>query len=212
MTNNKAFDSYSYTAVSEDDLVSEVTAMEENSEWRPDIESKELRLEAIESPMVAMDCSNRYGLDYDLMQDTEENTKLLLDYWGEKMMVRDTAISTIGSTAGLYGNALGRMGVPLRAETLNNGLSVARGSSLILMRHGKVSAVHSGAEGGYQIMPITALLDTSINALSNSFGDIEFREGFNSHGFTSALWALPDSQGEILDIYADSCPVSSYPS
>lgn len=201
---DRKYDEYSFTTETQTDLVEEVCQMEANSEWKPGIISKELRLEAIEAPMYAQDAALRYGLDADLMADTAENTKLLLDYFGEKMMVRDTARSTIGETAKLYGSALGRMGTPLMAETLNNGLSVARGNSLILMRYGKVSAVHSDAEGGYQVMPISRLLDISYNALQRDFGDVEFQQGYNSHGFTSAVWALPDAQNDILTAYQDA--------
>ena len=200
----RKFDSYCFTAKTEEELLEEVVEMESNSEWVPGVISKELRLEAIEAPIYAQDAAMRYNLDYELMADTAENTKLLLDYYGTKMMVRDTARSTLGETAKLYGSALGRMGTPLMAETLNNGLSVARGNSLLLMRYGKVSAVHSDAEGGYQIMPISSLMDIAWTALSRDFGEVEFQEGYNSHGYTSALWALPDAQDDILTAYQDA--------
>lgn len=200
----RKYDDYSFDTGSQAELIEEVKLMEENSEWKDEVISKDMLLEAIEAPLYAADAAARYGLDPELMQDTANGTKLLLDYCGEKMMVRDTAKQTLGETAKLYGSALGRMSPPLMAETYNNGLSVARGKSLLLMRYGKLSALHSDSEGGYQIMPISSLLDISTSKLGHDFGEIDFKEGYNTHGYTSALWTLPEAQDDILTIYQDA--------
>ena len=198
---NKGYDDYSFSTTTERDLLDEVYLMEINSTWEGDIPSNELNLEAIEAPIYAADAARRYGLDPELMNDTAGSTKLLLDYEGRKMMVRDTARTTLGETAKLFGSALGRMETPMMAETLNHGLAVARGKSLLLMRYGKISAVHSDADGGYQIMPISSLLEVAIRKVSDAFGTMDFRTGFNNHGLTTALWNLPDRQSDIVAAY-----------
>lgn len=89
----------------------------------------------------------------------------------------------------------------LFAETINNGLTVAKGSTLMLMRYGKASALHSNADGGYQVMPISELLKITIDMIQRRFGTGDFIQGYNSHGYTSAVWELPDAQQKILSLY-----------
>ena len=199
---NRSFDSYAYEASSYGDLLREVEEMEDHSEWISGVRSNLLSVEALEGPVFALQTADRYGLDTELAIETsEEGTKLLLKYESSAYPVRDTAWPGLCETAKLYGAALGRMPVYLEAETLSNGLSVARGKSLLLMRYGKVSALHSDAEGGYSIMPVSSLLRISEEILGERFGKLSFAQGSNSHGCSSCTWELPDMQDRLTEAY-----------
>ena len=195
-------DAYEYRTTEINELRKEVELMENYTKWTPDITSRDLSLSTIDGPIFAPDISSKYGLDFDVVYDTaSDGTQLILKHGMKRWCVRSTARYTLYETAKLNGSALGRMPVSLLSETLNNGLTVARGYSLMLERFGKVSALHSDANGGYRIMPISELLDITTNALNNRFGVPDFKYGFNRHDLTYCIWELPDKQSEIIDVY-----------
>lgn len=183
-------------------FLSEVTEMEANSEWVSGMRSDSVRVEAIDGPLFASELVSRWGLDQELAQETADiGTKLVLNDGKNYHLVRNTAFSTLCETAKLNGSALGRMAPYKLAETLNNGLEVARGHSLMLMRYGKASALHSGASRGYQPMPISELVSITENMIGRRFGASEFVRGSNTHAYTGALWELTDARENLLDIY-----------
>lgn len=201
MTEDRKFDAYQFDAYDEDSLMDEVDAMECDSEWMPNIPSKELRLEAIEAPIFADMVADKHNLNVELAEDTAYHSQLLIGTGVNVGLVRDTAVPTLLNTAKLYGSALGRMEPPLMAETLNNGLSVAEGKSLMLIRCGKVSAVHSDNEGGYAAMPISELLDATHEKCQKRFGRMRFLRGVNTHGYTGCMWELPDAKERLNKEY-----------
>jgi hypothetical protein len=159
----------------EEGLLSEVQEMEDNSVWIADIRSAGMELEAMDGPLFAKDASERYHLNYELALDTADSgTKLILDIGGRYELLRETARPSLCETAKLFGSALGRMSPYLFAETINNGLTVAKGSTLMLMRYGKASALHSNADGGYQVMPISELLHITVDMIQRRFGTGDF--------------------------------------
>ena len=193
-------------------LIDSVIEMERNSEWIPGIAARDIRLEAIDGePMFMEDAISQYHLDEieDLAMDTAQNGTKLMIYTGREgasaghamELVRNTAVQGIERVAKISGSALGRMNRRLYSETMNNAFSVARGSALALIRYGKLSGLHSGADGGYMVMPISKLLDISADALTRRFGEAVLRKGTNSHGFTRAMWELPDAQSRLIDMY-----------
>lgn len=205
MSIDKRLDCYEmhFNRGEEDALIAEVNEMEANSSWVHDINSSSMELYGMDGPMFARGAADDYHLDYELALDTADNgTGLLVNTGYSYELVRDTARSSLYETAKLNGSALGRMCPTLLSDTLNNGLQVAKGSTLMLMRYGKASALHSNAEGGYQVMPISELLRITLSMIHRRFGTGDFIEGYNSHGYTSAIWELPDAQQKILDIYA----------
>lgn len=198
----RIYDAYEFYTKNESDLIEEVRLMEENSRWTAGITSKHLTLEAVDGPIFAKQVSEDNNLDYETVYDTvSEGTQLLLSVGGRLRCVRDTARASLYETAKLNGSALGRMRVSSLAETLNNGLFVARGSTLMLERFGKVSALHSDAAGGYRIMPISELLSITQGELSRKYGVPVFKYGYNQHDYTYAVWELPDVQGDMIDKY-----------
>ena len=162
--------------------------------------------------MFVMDAVAKYGVDHDTAHDTSVNdlhggfgTNLMVQYQGTTWCLRDTGRATLYTTAGLIGPANANMvkaeGFADLAQCLNIALRYAKGNGLLLLRYGKLSALHSGASDGYAIMRISELVRITKEKLRGRFGVPTFKEGFNSHSYTSAVWELPDVRDDLIDKY-----------
>ena len=183
----------------ENSLIQSVIEMEKNSEWIHGITAREIRLEAIDDrPLFLQTQVQQYHLDnLSLVEETAQFGTKLLIYTGVYRngqsfeLVRDTAVSGLHRVARLNGNSLGQMTRLKYCETMNNGL----------IRYGKLSGLHSGADGGYMAMPISSLLDITADTVTKRFGKAVMTGGYNSHGFTRATWELPNAQNRLIDMY-----------
>ena len=195
----------------EDALIQNVMEMEENSEWIPGITAKDIRLESLDDRPLFLDSQIQYyHLDnFSLAEDTALYGTRLLIYTGTRAhqngrmyeLVRDTAVSGLHRVARLNGNSLGQMTREKYCETMNNGFETAKGTALGLIRYGKLSGLHSGSDGGYMTMPISRLLDITADTVTRRFGTAVMAGGYNSHGFTKAMWELPNAQNRLIDMY-----------
>ena len=193
----------------ESELIQSVTDMEENSEWIPGITAREIRLEAIDDrPLFLQTQIQQYHLDdVSLVEETALYGTKLMIYTGVYQngrsyeLVRDTAVSGLHRVASLNGNSLSQMTRMKYCETMNNGFETSKGTALGLIRYGKLSGLHSGADGGYMAMPISSLLDITADTITRRFGNAIMAGGYNSHGFTRALWELPNAQNRLVDMY-----------
>ncbi len=220
---NNSYDSYEFQAVSgeEDSLYQEILEMEDNSRWMPGVTSKDIQVLGLEDapifndiasedgmPMVTIKEAVRYGMEEELVQETLSRGMGLIISTGHSYgLMRDTAYSSLCETAKINGAALGRLYEKNKfefSELMNLALSVAKGTSLLLERYGKISALHSNADGGYDVMPISKLFEITALALESRFGKTDFRKGYNSHGYTAALWELPEAQDRLLKMYQDA--------
>lgn len=193
-------DEFECRTTNADELAAAVSDTETHSVWEPDFPSQTFRVIPIESPIETEVTAKKWGLDYArTMENATEGTRLILEHGKEHHNVSAISRGTLYETAKLSGSALGRMHqIPL-SECLNHGFRVARGTSLVLVRHDKVMAMHSGS--GYCIMPVSDLLEISKEALERRFKIAEFSYGFHSNAYTRALWDLPYAQNELLDMY-----------
>ena len=208
----------------ENDLLAEVDVMEQNSVWLDGNISKDLALIGIPSPMEAITLAQNLNLEPERTRENADGfvchgkardgkngaTGLVLSYQSADVKsypflayknVSRAAWGTLCETAKLNGAALSRMAPLQLAECLNKGLDVARGSTLLLIRHDKVMAMHSDSKSGYCVMPISELLHSSRGVLESRFGAVCFRDAYHSNVLTSALWTLPDAQSEMIDKY-----------
>lgn len=206
---DKRFDDYTFFTGDEALFLQEILDMENNSKWMPGIPRSALTVLPLEAPMYIQEAVQKYGLDPDLAMDTVDDygmgTHLLVQYQGNVWCLRDTGRPTLYTSAGQIGPANGNMvkaaAYPDLAKSMNLGLKYAKGNALLLLRYGKLSALHSGASDGYCVMPISELLHITKNMLNDRFGVPEFREGFNSHSYTYAIWELPSVRDELIDKY-----------
>lgn len=225
--NTRGLDSYEFYAAkgSEETLIDEVNLMEKNSQWIPAILSKDIKAMAIDGaalfadetsdqPLITTSACVRYGMDPDLVEETTNyGMGIAVGLGHEVALMRDTCYDGLCNAVKISGSALtnllkkdrkteagidGRVGFSV---IINTAATVARGTSLALMRYGKLSALHSNADSGYEVMPITRLMEISMKALRDRFGTVEFEEGYNSHSLTVAKWSLPDAQSRLLSMY-----------
>ena len=219
---DRRFDDYVFQADygQEQDLYNEIVEMEKNSIWVPGITSKDIVILGLddsplfgdigsdEVPMMTFAECMRYGIAEDLLDETMiRGQKLVVKLSHTQGLMRNTAYPSLCETAKINGAALGRLFEKNHfefAEMMNLALSVAKGTTLALERYGKISALHSSADGGYEVMPISKLFEITTSALKDRFGTIDFQHGSNSHGYTSATWELPDARDKILTLYQDA--------
>ena len=190
-------------------FLDEIRRMEEASEWIGGIPVRELVLTPVDGPLAAAVEAGKYGLAYDLVRDTGEASGLILHQeWNGAMLrhwcVRGTARSTLYGSAKLEGSALGAMSPGRLAQTINNGLAVQKGEALLLIRAGKVSAIHSGAASGYCIMPISRLVSGARRVLAEELGGMEFLSGRNQHDCSACVWTFPEAQDGIVHAYQNA--------
>ena len=192
---------------SEDAFKACVRQLEEHSEWLnpDDIATRDLRVEALPTPMEMGEVMSRYKLDYAACEDTcgDNGTKLMVHQTWNGETYRTTCLracgmNTLYESAKLNGSALGRMTPGNLAATLNYGLDVASGNSRILIRDGKISALH---KAGYEIMPQHTLVDIVTNMADTRFGGSVFVEGSVSHDYTEGVWVMPGARGRLLKLY-----------
>ena len=205
----KRFDDYVFYTADESEFLTEISEMEKNSVWMPGIPRTALTVLPLDAPMFIQEAVDKYNIDPDLARDTVDDasagTHLMVQYQGQTWCLRDTGRMTLYTSAGQIGPANGNMvkaeAYSDLAKSMNLGLKYAKGNALLLIRYGKLSALHSGASDGYCVMPISELLAATKNALNKRFGVPQFKEGFNSHSYTSAIWELPDVQSELVNKY-----------
>lgn len=186
----------------EDTFLAEIDEMELETLWINDVVSKDIRLTAIPTLMESAEISAKFHLDPEqCYENAEDGTKLILTYGDKHYNVSNIARATLYETAKLWGSSLGRLPACYLADNLNHSLTVAKGTSLMLVRQGKVMALHS--DGSYVIMPISTLVDITKRALSQ-YGEVRFECGFHSNAYTSAVWSLPDAQDALIDAYQNA--------
>ena len=129
------------------------------SEWMT-APSKDLRFEPVEKGSALGDLYMKiydHNGAADVLEDTMENTSLLLKVDGKDYPVRSCAIKTVLERARISGHALNKVSKTVFAEILNYCMGVASGDSLIKIADQKVSAVHGGDPKDYTVMEMLPL-------------------------------------------------------
>jgi hypothetical protein len=138
----------------------------------------------------------------DAVMDTARNLGLAINIGGNLYPVRDTAYKSLTDRAKIYGTSLPKLPRQILAETLNECLSLQKNAkALLLIRGEKISAVHSGDEKDYSILPINELMEGLKAKLDESFAGSVFENGYSDHALTSAAWSLPDQKETLLGSY-----------
>ncbi len=136
------------------------------------------------------------------VRDTADHLGLALMVNGELYPGRETAYKSLLDRAKIGGSALPKLKRDMLAYMLNACLNLSNSEALVLIRDQKVSAVHSGDETDYSILPIDELLNTLYLKLNERFPGAEFVEGYSDHSIVSALWKMPAQKEELLGAYA----------
>ena len=139
------------------DLLEFLAERGRNAKWirKP---TNTLRLASLEKEAQNLDAAD--ASMEEILEDTEKNTQLVLKMRGESYPVRDCAIRTILSRAGVNGDGLRKLDKATYAKVVNYCLRVAKGDALIKIADGKVSAVHGGDKHDYCILDMKAMFET----------------------------------------------------
>jgi len=142
------------------------------------------------------------GVSEDAVKDTAKNLGLAVLLNGRYYLARDTAFKSLLDRAKINGRALPKLSRSILADTLNECLLLEKtAAALLLIRDQKISAVHSGDDKDYSILPINELLGALKSKLNERFPSSVFENGYSDHELTSASWSLPGQKAELLDSY-----------
>ena len=141
------------------------------------------------------------GVTRDAVDDTAENLGLAMDIEGKIYPIRTTAYKSLLDRAKIGGTVLPKLSRKVLSDVLNECLKLYPSDALILIRDQKVSAVHSGDEVDYSILPIDELLTTLQGSLDTRFPGNEFKTGYSDHALTSASWTMPNQKDDLIGCY-----------
>lgn len=141
------------------------------------------------------------GISEDAVMDTVSNMGLAMQVEGEYYPMRSTAYKSLLDRAKIGGTALPKLKKEDLANILNACLHLFESEALLLVRNEKVSAVHSGDEKDYSVLPVNELLGALQGKLDLRFAGNVFTEGYSDHALTSAQWKMPDQKVDLLGTY-----------
>ena len=154
------------------------------------------------SPLIGNLPAFAAGTSQEAVDDTAENLGLAMRVNGELYPVRMTAYKSLLDRAKIGGTALPKLSREVLAEVLNECLKLYSADALLLIRDEKISAVHSGDEVDYSVLPIDELLKVLQAKLDARFSGNEFESGYCDHSLVSASWRMPDQKEDLLGTYA----------
>ena len=204
MCKSAGLDAYAFTSKEKKAFFEEVEERTLNTHWLDEIKSDGIKVVSVNvTPLEAQALADKYGFeDVELVIDTIQSTGMLIEFNGETYLLRDTAIKSLLDTtvratgAGL--SDLKKENPEAFADVLNLILTVAKKTSVICVKDGKVSAVLSDR---YSILHMNELLTTTKDKLEERFGEIQFVEGHMAHGFMFAKFSMPEYKDEITVLY-----------
>ena len=137
----------------------------------------------------------------DAVADTAQNLGLAVRVCGEAYPLRQTAWKSLLDRAKLSGSVLPKLSREKLADILNECFKLHGSDALALVRCEKVSALHSGDESDYSVLPIDELLSTVSAKLNERFPGRVFVSGYTDHALTGAEWTMPGQHDELLKTY-----------
>lgn len=137
----------------------------------------------------------------DAVADTAQNLGLAVRVCGEAYPLRQTAWKSLLDRAKLSGSVLPKLSREKLADVLNECFKLHSSDALALVRCEKVSALHSGDESDYSVLPIDELLSTVSVKLNERFPGRVFVSGYTDYALTGAEWTMPGQRDELLKTY-----------
>ena len=164
----------------------------------------ELQIEALDDPstMYSRPIPFASGITSEAVHDTAKNLGLAMDIDGKAYPIRTTAYKSLLDRAKIGGTVLPKLSRKVLSDVLNECLKLYPSDALVLIRDQKVSAVHSGDEVDYSVLPIDELLGTLQDKLDARFPGNEFEYGYSDHSITSASWTMPNQKDDLVGDYA----------
>lgn len=141
------------------------------------------------------------GTTQEAVDDTADNLGLAMRVDGDLYPVRMTAYKSLLERAKIGGTALPKLKREILAEVINACLGLYSADALLLVRDEKVSAVHSGDEMDYSVLPVDQLLVALKEKLDTRFPGNIFGSGYCDHSLVSASFTMPDQKEDLLGGY-----------
>ena len=200
---NACMDNYSTTFNSFPMIMDYHREQNENSRWLR-CKIKDLKIEPLHEDSVLYANPDRFasGISEDAVKDTAKNLGLAITVDGNIHPMRSTAYKTMLDRAKISGSSLPKLERPLLARVVNDCLHLSTTDALVLIRDEKVSAIHSGDETDYSVLPIKELLGSLQKRLNERFPQNHFDTGYSDHSITSASWSMPEQRDELLSTYS----------
>ncbi len=200
---NACMDNYSTTFNSFPMIMDYHSEQNENSRWLR-CKIKDLTVEPLGESSELFANPDRFaeGISELAVKDTAYNLGLAITVDGDTYPMRSTAYKTMLDRAKINGSSLPKLERPLLARVVNDCLKLSTTDALVLIRDEKVSAIHSGDEADYSVLPIKELLNALQVKLNERFPGNQFDTGYSDHSITSASWSLPEQRDELLDTYS----------
>jgi hypothetical protein len=196
------YDSYSVQFHSFTDMMTHHARQTRESRWVC-TEVSNLHVEPLDhgSPLYGDPSGFASDVSERAIQDTARNLGLALQVHGMYYPLRGTAYGGLTGRARIGGTALPKLKRRDLADVLNACLELHRDFALLLIREEKVSAVHSGDQKDYAVLPVDQLLESIRIKLDERFPGSEFNGGYSDHSLTSAAWSLPGQKEDLLGAY-----------
>ena len=195
-------DSFAKSFAMQSDFLAFLREMDNRSHWKREA-ANSLQLVALQEndPLTRM-LRSQYGEEdrAAIIDDTMENTGLLLRVRDEVTPVRSCALKTVLERARISGAALAKVSKPDLADSLNRCLQIAAGKALLWYSDGKISAVHAGDERDYAVLEIPDLFEHTVRYLNANYPGHTFLGGDYDHATVTAVWALT-GQTALVDTY-----------
>lgn len=137
----------------------------------------------------------------EVVEDTMENTRLMMAFGGKDFPVRSCAVKTILERARISGNALNKVSCSALTEILNYCMDVASGESLVKVADSKISAVHGGDPKDYAILNMKELFQKVSEFLASEYPGNTFVTAHFDHAMSMAIWSLDGQADQIMDAY-----------
>ncbi len=145
----------------------------------------------------------------DIMKDTMENTRLLLQAQDQCYPVRTCAIRSILDRAKISGTALNKVEKSVLAQILNYCMGVAAGSALLRYSEGKISAVHGGDSSEYAILEMSELFAAMADYLKAAYHGCQFAGASYDHSIATAVWEI--CQDSLIETYKEALDYHGIP-
>ena len=198
---NSCLDSYSTTFDAFTPMLNYHEQQDAQTEWRT-TRVKSISIAPLDAHSSLTMSSFSSKTSPEAVEDTKQNLGLAMGLYDGYYPIRDTAYKSLLDRAKISGSALAKLSRPVLASVLNECLQLYSSDALLLLREGKVSAVHSGDAVDYSVLPISELLGTLKTKLDGRFPGNVFLAGYTDHAITSASWQLPDQREDLLGTYA----------
>lgn len=195
-------DNYATTFGTFDEMRRYHKAQSDGSRWERR-RVNELTVEPLDtsSSLFGSPASFAAGVSKEAVEDTARNLGLAMRISGECYPIRTTAYKTLLDRAKIGGTALPKLSREVLANVLNACLSLHSSDALLLVREEKVTAVHSGNEAEYSILPIDELLSALDRKMGARFPGYQFENGYADHSFSSGCWTFPAQKEDLLGTY-----------